>query len=336
MIIKKILSILNEKESFDHILIHHKIQLGIEHATKKLEDIAFIIDKEIKNKYTQIDAMIQNKNNNENIKIDENIQKACRLLIQNWFKVYKEKINLFEFTKAHLVDISVKILFDDKTKNILLELLINNPEDFIKIINSQNQNNESNVLISSSSLNTTIDNPPNKTFNDNYNYNYHNNNNYSYKKSKKKKKKNSYYNYNFQYNVNTNTIGVKNYCLAQAHVYEKLLSSGNFRVVTWKNNISENEEGELIILPNSHRYKIKNSVSDYDFTVITNHNKQYKISVKRGADSKKAYLKFSFTSSQWDLLPNEYNSLVFAFVSLKSELNPDIYFVKNIKLNDLY
>ena len=43
----------------------------------------------------------------------------------------------------------------------------------------------------------------------------------------------------------------------QAYIYEKLLESHIFNEIVWINRISEDQEGELIILENSHRYKVK-------------------------------------------------------------------------------
>ena len=53
------------------------------------------------------------------------------------------------------------------------------------------------------------------------------------------------------------------------------------------------------------RYKVKKVASTYDFTVKTKQNKQYNISVKRGDSSRNNYLKFNFTSSQWESFKNE-------------------------------
>ena len=87
---------------------------------------------------------------------------------------------------------------------------------------------------------------------------------------------------------------------------------------------------------NSHRYKIKKSDFPYDFIVKTKENKLYKISVKNGEKSKNSYLKFSFNSNQWDLFYKEPESIIIAFVSLRNENNPEIYFERNINLNELY
>jgi hypothetical protein len=128
---------------------------------------------------------------------------------------------------------------------------------------------------------------------------------------------------------------MKKYCMAQAYVYEKCLGSHIFNDVIWDNKISENEEGELVILGNSHRYKVKKVDSEYDLIVKTNENKEYKIKVKSGENSNSSYLKFKYNSSQWSLFKNESLSFIFAFVSLKNEDIPEIIFAKNLDLNNL-
>ena len=363
--IKEILSILNEEKNFDDILIHHKIQLNIPHSNKKLEDIALVVDREIKTKYNKIDLMIQNSEE-ENVKINENFKKACNLLIQKWFKEHRDKIKLFEFTKSHLVDISVKILFDKKSKEILESLLIQDPETLIEMLKFQDPNaplfwldesfiSEAIDESSVSSINSTLDNSAFQNQQNNFNFlinnfiqnnnnnnirinnnnNNNNNNNYHYNNNRRNYNRN--YGNNNYINVVRNRYneGIRKYCIAQAFVYEKLLESHIFVEIGWKNQINENEEGELVILPNSHRYKVKKEVSTYDFIVKTNQNKEYKICVKRGDSSRNSYLKFSFNYSQWNLLHNEQQSIVFAFVSLNNENNPEIYFEKNINLSEL-
>ena len=349
--IKEVLTLLNEKKSFDNILIHHKVELNISHSQKKLEDIATIIDKEIKKYYTNIDLLLQTKD--ETFKIDENAQKACKLLIQKWFKEHKDKHNLFEFTKSHLVDISVKILFDEKTKNILDDLLINDYEGFIEIIKFQDPNapllwldesfieEEESSDLSISSFDATLDNTVNQGYQNNFNFiNFNNNNNnnynnyqrYLYRHYYRNNRHNNYYRELIRNRYNE---GMHKYCLAQAYVYEKLLDSHLFSEINWKNKISENEEGELVILENSHRYNVKKSYSNYDFTVKTNQNKEYKISVKRECNSKNSDLKYKFSYSQWTSFNGELKSVVLAFVSLKYLNDPDIYFTKNISLAEL-
>ena len=106
--IRNILSILDEKESFDNILIHHKINLSIKHQQKTLEDIAKVIDKEIKRKYNKIDSMIESQQ--KDIKIDDNIKNACNKLIHEWLKNHINKKNLYEFTGSHILEICFKIL----------------------------------------------------------------------------------------------------------------------------------------------------------------------------------------------------------------------------------
>ena len=359
----KILSLLNEKESFEHKLIHQKINLNKSHAQKSLEDIATVIDKEIKTQYTKIDIIIQSK---EEVKIDDNLKQACGLLIQKWFRENKGKIDLFEFTKNHLVDISVKILLDKKIKDILENLLINDPTTLIEILNFQNPmapilwSDESmidDISEMSMSINETRDNSlvQQNNFNhmnflnfingnnDNNNDNIINNNNINDDNNIinignnnniiRNRRNNNYNNYLMNIIRNRYDEGIHNYCLSQAYVYEELLASNLFDEINWKNRLDENEYGELITL-NEHRYKVKKVVETFDFIVKTKQNKQYKISVKRGDKSRNNYLKFAYTSSQWDLFKNEPQNIIFAFVSL-NRIHPEIIFAKNIDLRDL-
>ena len=130
--------------------------------------------------------------------------------------------------------------------------------------------------------------------------------------------------------------GLKKYCLAQALVYEKLLESNLFNEINWINKLSDIEEGELVILGNGHRYKVKKVVSDFEFKVKTNNqNKEYKIKVKRGENSRGYYLKYNFNNSEWNLFKNESQSFIFAFVNLKNENQPEILFNKTLKLDEL-
>ena len=128
---------------------------------------------------------------------------------------------------------------------------------------------------------------------------------------------------------------VKKYCKIQAYIYEKLLESHLFSEIIWINRISEDQEGELIILENSHRYKVKKTVPNYEFTVKTDQDMEYKIKVKIGENSSNCYLKYKFNNSEWSLFKNQSQSIVFALVSLKNENNPEIIFTKNLKLNEL-
>ena len=368
--IKEVLSLLNEKKSFDHILIHHKIILEIQHNQKKLEDIASVIDKEIKNIYYSID---QNNNKEEN-EIEENIKKPCRLLIQKWFKEHIDKIKLFDFISTHLSDICIKILFDKETKKIINELLINDLQGFIDIINFQGNPNSPffyddsvSEIEEESSLDATRDNSinlgnnlnnlfinniinnNNNNNNNNINNNNNNNNNnhinyvhYLYPRNRRGNRARN--NINNNYNYNHNYIdwariryeeGIKKYCLAQALVYEKLVESHMFNIIEWVNKVNEDQEGELIILSNGHRYKVKKTVAELEFKVKTNQNKEYKIKVKRGENSHNAYLKYKFTNSDWSLFKNEMPNKIFAFVNLKSENFAEIIFSKSLKLEEL-
>ena len=364
--IKEVLSLLNEQKSFGHILIHHKIKLDIQHNQKKLEDIAYVIDKEIKYVYNKID---KNNNNDEN-KIDENIKKSCKLLIQKWFKEHRDKFKLFDFISKYLADICIKILFDEETKKLIDELLINDPQTFVDIIkfqgnpnapffyedsiseipeessfdatrdNSINVGNNLNFIINNNNNNININN--NNINNDNNIVvnipNNHHNNYFYYPRVRR------VYNRVRNNNSNNNYIdwarlryeeGIKKYCLAQALVYEKLLESHLFNEIEWINKINEDQEGELITLSNGHRYKVKKTVVDFEFKVKTNQNKEYKIKVKRGENSKNSFLKYKFNNSEWNLFKNETVNNIFAFVNLKYENNSEIIFSKTLKLNEL-
>ena len=236
--IKEVLTLLNEKESFDNILIHHKLQLKINHSQKKLEDIALIIDKEMKKIYNDIDSKLQRKD--VEIKIDENIKKGCKLLLHKWFKEHRDKINLFEFIKSHLADISVKILFDEETKSLLDDLLINDPESLVEMIKFQSPfapffyTDESSIeFIDESSFDATRDSSINQQNQFNFNFNFNRNRRRNYNRNR---------NYNYQY-LDWARIryeeGIKKYCKAQAYVYEKLLESHAFNEIVWINRISE-------------------------------------------------------------------------------------------------
>ena len=365
--IKDVLKILNESLSFDHILIHHKIT-EIKHSEKTLENIAVVIDKEISKKYNQIDKMIQDSNNEiEKVKIDENFKKACELLIQKWFNEHKDKTELFEFTNSHLVDISVKILFDKETKNILEEMLISDPKKLMQMIKNRNSNmiffyddesiiNEDDESSLSSSFDATLDNSINPE-NNNFNLNLFNFGNNSGNRRRRRRRRNNHHggrggnwdnidfggyagngdnSHNFANSImNSYNEDIKNYCKAQAYVYQKLVDSHLFKEIDWKNKVNENEEGELIIIDNNHRYNVKKSYSNYDFMVKTNEDKNFKISVKHGKISESSDLKFIFRYSQWNTLGNELNSVVFAFIYLNYGNEPEIHFSKKLGLNEL-
>ena len=377
--IKEVLSLINEEKSFDHILLHHKVKLDIQHNQKKLEDIICINDKEIKYIYNQIDQ--KNKNN----EINDNFKKACKLLINKWLKDHRDKIELFEFVNGHLVDIYTNILFDKETKKLLDELLIAEPEALIDMIKFQCDPNapfffEDSIIEDSveSSFDATRDNSisdnllfnignigfnndndiinnnnvinDNNIINNNNNNNNNINNNYNINHLRNNIQRRRIYprlvNNNYQYhNYNNYYIdltrrryeeGLKKYCLAQALVYEKLLESNIFSEINWINKLTENQEGEVVLLRNGHRYKVKKEVSDFEFKVKTNNqNKEYKIKVKRGDNSRRYYLKYNFNNSEWNLFKNESQSVIFAFVNLKYENQPEILFNKTLKLDEL-
>ena len=332
--IKEVLSLINEQKSFEHILVHRKVKLDIKHNQKSLEDIALVIDKEIKTYYLRIDQNI-----NE-IEIDENLKKSCKLLINNWFSDHKNKIGLFDFVSRHITDISVKILLNKETKQLLEDLLITDPEGFVNMINFQNPNapffyddDSISYISDESSIDATRD-----TSLDSINLNQNNINNYVVI---------NYINNNnhrslrrISYNEYVNLLkkkyekGIKKYCLAQAIVYEKLSESQAFSQINWINEIKMNEEGELIELGNGHKYKVKKEMSDYEFIVKTYNNKEFKIKVKRAENAKNSALKFNFELPEWNLFKGQFSSIIFAFVSLKNG-NPEVAFNKGVKFDEI-
>ena len=138
--IRLILTYLNEYNIFDDILIYYKIKLGIKHQQKSLEDIALEVDKEIKKKFTKIDNLIEIQK--KEVKIDENFKIACNQLIRKWFVKHKDKKNLFDFVHSHISDISIKILYDKKFKDIIEEIFIyNSSEDVCRMLNEIQKKN---------------------------------------------------------------------------------------------------------------------------------------------------------------------------------------------------
>ena len=306
--------------------------------------------------------MFQSK---EEIKINDNLKQACALLLQKWFKENKTKINLFEFTKNHLVDISVKIILDKKIKDILESLLINDPETLIEMLKFQDPmapilwSDESMIEeISEMSMSFSETRDNSLVQQDNFNFmnfmnfinannnnnniidNNHNNDNnnddinINNSINNMNRRNNNYNNYLMNAIRSRYDRGLHNYCLSQAHVYEELLASNLFNEINWRNRLDENEFGELITLSNGHRYNVKKIVETFDFIVKTKQNKQYKISVKRGDKSRNNYLKFAYTYPQWELFKDKHQNIIFAFVSLNRH-QPEIIFVKNINLSDL-
>ena len=286
---------MNKDERFSYYLIHPNIELHKDHNKKEIKDIAIEIDKEIKKKYSAIDLQIQTDKNN--VKIESYIKDACQLLIQKWFKAHKDKIDLFEFTKSHLVDISVKILFDEETKKILEDFLINTPEDLIDILKfndpsapfffddssiSFNEDDDSSISSSFDATNNTTLNQVQPNFN--FVINNNNNNNYYYYNYRRRRNHNrGYYNNNNNNNNNYNNYylellriryeeGLKKYLLAQAYVYEKLKDSNKFSEVVWKNKVNENEEGIEVTLANNHKYWVRKVEATFDLIVKTHQN----------------------------------------------------------------
>ena len=174
-----------------------------------------------------------------------------------------------------MADISLKILFDESIKRALDNLLINDPNAFIEMIRlpnsplffsnisviDENENDDEDddsldgtrdISLNQGNLNFNnfaFSNIPNNN-NNNHSRRHRNNNNYNSNCS-------NYSNYNIDRTRIRNEERMKKYCMAQAYVYEKCLESHLFIDVIWDNKISENEEGKLVILGNSHRYNVR-------------------------------------------------------------------------------
>ena len=321
--IRDILSTLDEQQSYDNLLIHKEIDLSKHHKEKTLEDIAKVIDTIIKEKYKSIDFMIENSINSQ--QNSDNVKNACKKLLQEWFPKNEEKMKYFSFTRTHITEICFKILdeFSDLRKQFENQLL-KNPEKF-KDFNFNNINNkQSNENNPKEPNEYNKPNEPNNTPNQ---MNQNNDNN----------------NCNAPNPINSNdkviTITLINnnetkldYFLCQGYVYENLISSNLFNQIDWINKANENEEGECIMLINQNKYKVKNSKYPFDFIVTTNQNNQYFIRVKMVTEE--SHFLF-YNSYDWDLFKKPDFHLILAFVILRENNNPEIYYTRKDELNQL-
>ena len=124
--------------------------------------------------------------------------------------------------------------------------------------------------------------------------------------------------------------------MCQGYVYENLKNSNLFKEIDWKNKVRENEVGEEITLLNQNKYKVKKPSCEYDFIVITNQDKKFYISVKRGKKiGSHKHLYFGFKKKQWDLFEEKQFSLILAFVRLLENQEPQIFYARNDKINNL-
>ena len=344
--IKNIYSYLDKKNYFKTILIPKSINLTVKHQEKCLQDIALIIDREIKNKYVKIDALIETRA--KEVKIDENLKKACAKLITEWFAKHKKERKEFEFVNSHIPEISMKIIHEGKYKDYTDDIFIYgsmfNLCSYAEEITPKNKINNNNS-----------NNNYNENNNNNKNYQSHNTyqktSSYNYNDYKEKESLNSSYSSesisfinitqnNIFNNNNVHTIpeSLKKYYLAQAYVFEDLNNSKLFKEINWNNKVNNNEEGEEITLINNNKYKIKNSDNLFDFTITSNNNKSTNIIVQVLNEKRYNYIKLKCTVNQWNLFNNEGNeqsTSIFALVRFHSYNTPEIFYVKKSNLNEI-
>ena len=216
--------------------------------------------------------------------------------------------------------------------------LINNNYNYNHHNYNHNLNNNNNNLFNNfmnNNINNINNNNNRNNINNNNNINNINNNN-NRNNSRNNSRNNNRNNNNINNNNDANNLDLKKYYLCQGYVYENLKNSNLFKEIEWKNKVRENEEGEEITLLNQNKYKVKKPRYEYDFIVITNQDKKFYISVKRGKkiDSHK-HLYFGFKKKQWDLFGEEQISLILAFVRLLENQEPQIFYAKNDKINKL-
>ena len=357
--IKDIYSYLDEKNYFKTILIPKSINLSIKHQEKCLSDIALVIDKEIKKRFTKIDALIEIKSK-EN-KIDNNFKICCKKLIQEWFDKHDNDRNKFEFVNNNIADISIKIIDEGKNKNLLDKLFIKGYSNFIDLLLNKNilknideNNNPCNKI--NNIVNNNFDNINNDILNSNRNYERMNNGNYQeknrnyYSNNSNSLSLNSfldgfscssYFATNSSFNNKENDIpsDLKQYYLAQAYVYEDLQKSNLDIQIDWKNKVNNNEEGEEITLKNNNKYRIKKSDFNFDFIVTSNNHKITNIIVKVLNEKRYNYIKLKCTVNQWNLFnneENEQNKSIFALVRFQSNNTPEIFYIKTSNLNEIF
>ena len=198
---------------------------------------------------------------------------------------------------------------------------INNNNNINNINNNNNNNNRNNNINNNNNIANYINSNNNNRNNNNNNNNINNNNNNDA---------------NNNINNYSNYLDLKKYYLCQGYVYENLKNSNLFKEIDWKNKVRENEEGEEITLLNQNKYKVKKPSCEYDFIAITNQDKKFYISVKRGKKiGSHKHLYFGFKKKQWDLFEEEQISLILAFVRLLENQEPQIFYAKNDKINNL-
>jgi len=365
--IKNIFSYLVEDNYFTKILIHQNINLSVKHQEKCLGDIAFQIDKKIKEKFIKYDALFEISK--KEVEIEEKFRIACENLIKGWFKGHKNKNERakFEFVNSHILEIANKIIYEGKYKQIFDGLCINGLLE--QIISSNNDNHPKNNYINHDIIcikdNNTNNSYANYNVNydrsyniNNYNYNY-NNDSYFYRyryyksfdfdnreiKSLNSSNSSKYLpiinkKENNAFNDNKHQIPekVKKYYLAQAYVYEDLINSKLFEQIDWKNKADNNEKGEEISLLNKNKYKIKESEFPFEIAVTNNKNITTNIIVQVLNEKRYNYVKLKSKVNQWKLFNSEekdQNLSIFAIVKFQLNETPEIYYIKKCNLNDI-
>ena len=346
--IKNIYSYLDKTNHFKTILIPKSINLTVKHQEKCLQDIALVIDREIKKKFAKIDNLLETQS--KEVKIEENFKTACTKLIKEWFSKHKEERNKFDFVNSHIPEITMKIIYEGIYKEYMDEIFINgSPKNISSLIENHSKNhniNDNNVY------------NHNRSYNQSYNQNYQNYNtsqnvsSYSYHDEESLDYDNDYDNskrnisfinkteINIFNNNNVRTIpeNLKKYFLAQAYVFEDLNNSKLFNHIDWKNKANNDEVGEEITLFNSNKYKIKNSDNTFDFIVTSNNNKSTNIIVQIINEKRYNYIKLKCTVNQWNLFNNEGNehsTSIFALVRFNLNNAPEILYVKKSNLNEI-
>ena len=352
--IKNIYSHLVKDNKYTKILILEKIELSISHKEKVLRDIAIDIDREIKNKFTKIDALIEIQS--KEIYIEENFKIACKKLITQWFASHKDDRKKFEFVNSHIPEIANKIIYEGKFKDNLDDFYINSsPDKFSSLFNNIHRNNNN---VNNNLNNERVDNfEPNYTrsYNQNnykhnlYSHSYYNDESFDFNdreieflNSSNSTRNISIFTKNENNIINNNihqiSESLKKYYLAQAYVYEDLTKSNLFEQIDWKNRVSDDEEGEEVSLLNENKYKIKEPRFPFDITITSKNKKDSNIFVQVINEKRFNYIKFKCKINQWELFNNKEKepiTSILALVKFQYDNTPEIYYIKKCDLNEL-
>ena len=250
-----------------------------------------------------------NNNNNMNIHINNNINHISNN--NNNRNIINNNRNIINNNRNIINNNNNGVNYNNSINNI------NNNNNIFNNINYNNNNNRNNNIINNN--------------NNNINRNNNNINNYNNNSDVSNNISN-----NININNNSNYLDLKKYYLCQGYVYENLKNSNLFKEIDWKNKVRENEEGEEITLLNQNKYKVKKPSYEYDFIAITNQDKKFYISVKRGKKiGSHKHLYFGFKKKQWDLFEEEQICLILAFVRLLENQEPQIFYARNDKINNI-